>query len=99
MDAPPGKGDDPKAFLAVARHLVSLGLSAPRLIAADSDQGFLLLEDFGDAIFARIAAAQPEMEPVLYAAAVDAGHAICTALGRSARTDERAMGRGIGPDL
>lgn len=72
MDAPPGKGDDPAMFLAVAAHLLGLGLSAPQLIAQDADHGFLLLEDFGDAVFARVLAADPLLEPVLYLAAVRA---------------------------
>lgn len=72
MDAPPGKGDDPATFLAVARHLCSIGLSAPQLIAADLDAGFLLLEDFGDALFARFLDAEPAKESALYAVATDA---------------------------
>lgn len=70
MDAPPGKGDDPAAFLAMARHLTGLGLSAPAILAEDLAHGFLLLEDLGDAIYARILAVQPDLEPALYAAAV-----------------------------
>lgn len=69
MDAPPGKGDDPAAFLAIARHLSGLGLSAPAVLAEDLAHGFLLLEDLGDAIYARILTAQPNLEPALYAAA------------------------------
>ena len=71
MDAPPGKGDDPATFLAIADHLRRLGLSAPRCLADDLEQGFLLLEDLGDGLFARLIAADPTLEPVLYAAAVD----------------------------
>jgi hypothetical protein len=72
MDAPPGKGDDPAVFLAVADHLLALDLSAPRLIAGDLTQGFVLLEDFGDALYARLLANQPDMEETLYACALDA---------------------------
>ncbi|MBL8561715.1 MAG: phosphotransferase [Gemmobacter sp.] len=54
MDAPPGKGDDPAAFIAIAKHLGALGLSAPRLLAQDLENGFLLLEDLGDGIYARL---------------------------------------------
>ena len=71
MDAPPGKGDDPAAFLAIADHLRQLGLSAPRCLARDLSQGFLLLEDLGDGLFARLVAADPQAEPGLYGAAVD----------------------------
>lgn len=71
MDAPPGKGDDPAAFLQVAAHLLGLGLSAPRCLAQDLEQGFLLLEDLGDGIFARVIAEDPSQERSLYAAATD----------------------------
>lgn len=72
MDATPGKGDDPAAFVAVGEHLQGLGLSAPRLLAADMVAGFLLLEDFGDAVFARVLAVEPGDEAVLYGVAVEA---------------------------
>ena len=47
MDAPPGKGDDTATFTAIARHLASLGLSPPAILAEDHAEGFLLLEDLG----------------------------------------------------
>lgn len=72
MDAPPGKGDDPAIFLHVAQHLQAIGLSAPRCLAQDLNHGFLLLEDFGDGVFARLIAADPSLEPALYTAATDA---------------------------
>jgi len=71
MDAPPGKGDDPATFLRVANHLLQLGLSAPRCLAQDLTHGFLLLEDLGDGIFARLIAANPNLEAPLYQAATD----------------------------
>lgn len=71
MDAPPGKGDDPATFAAIAAHLAGLGLSPPRVLAADYEHGFLLLEDLGDGLFARILERAPEREDALYAAAVD----------------------------
>lgn len=71
MDNPPGGADDPVAFCAMARHLRGLGLSAPGILAEDLDRGFLLLEDLGDDIFARLVEADPGREAVLYAAAVD----------------------------
>ncbi|MCE6952523.1 phosphotransferase [Cereibacter sphaeroides] len=70
MDAPPGRGDDPAAFVAIAAHLRGLGLSAPEVLAADLPNGFLLLEDLGDALFARLLP-DPVAEPMLYAAATD----------------------------
>lgn len=71
MDAPPGKGDDPRAFARIARHLAGLGLSPPAILAEDFDHGFLLLEDLGDDLFARLIARDPAMEAPLYAAATD----------------------------
>ena len=71
MDAPPGKGDDPAVFLQIAAHLSQLGLSAPRCLAQDLTQGFLLLEDLGDDIYARLVAQDPQLEAPLYTAAAD----------------------------
>lgn len=71
MDSPPGGADDPAIFLAIAQHLLSLGLSAPRCLADGAAEGFLLLEDLGDGIFARLIAADPALEAPLYAAATD----------------------------
>lgn len=71
MDNPPGGADDPVAFVAMARHLRSLGLSAPEVRVANTDAGFLLLEDLGDDLFARLLESEPTRELDLYAAAVD----------------------------
>lgn len=71
MDAPPGKGDDPAQFVAIAQHLARLGLSPPRIMAQDLTQGFLLMEDLGDGLFARIVAADPARERDLMIAATD----------------------------
>ena len=71
MDAPPGKGDDPATFIAIARHLESLGLAPPRIYAEDLEHGFLLIEDLGDALFARILETDPAREVALYQGATD----------------------------
>jgi aminoglycoside/choline kinase family phosphotransferase len=71
MDNPPGGADDPAAFVAMAGHLRRLGLSAPTVLAADTGQGFLLLEDLGDDLFARLLLAEPGRESALYAVATD----------------------------
>lgn len=71
MDNPPGGADDPGAFVAMTRHLRGLGLSAPAILAEDLAQGFLLLEDLGDDLFARLLAADPAREAALYAPAAD----------------------------
>lgn len=64
MDAPPP--EDVRPFLSIARHLATLGLSAPRILAADGARGLLLLEDLGDDLFARIVAREPDREGALY---------------------------------
>ena len=71
MDAPPGKGEDVRPFIAVTHWLRQQGLSAPAIAAADIGRGFLLLEDLGDDLYTRLLAAAPEREADLYGAAVD----------------------------
>lgn len=71
MDAPSERGEDVRPFLRIARHLQSTGLSAPRILAEDPVNGFLLIEDLGDALFARVIPERPDLEPVLYEAATD----------------------------
>jgi len=60
-----------EAFAAVAAHLKSLGLSAPDIIAVDAPNGLAVIEDFGDALFAKVIAEGAEEAP-LYRAAVEA---------------------------
>lgn len=71
MDADPDRGEDVRPFTAIARHLSAQGLSAPRILAEDTARGFLLLEDLGDALFARVVLSDPGLEQTLYAAATD----------------------------
>jgi len=71
MDSPPARGEDPRPFLTVTQILRGRGFSAPEVFAADPEAGFLLLEDLGDALFARVAEAEPAREAELYAAAAD----------------------------
>ena len=60
-----------EAFAAVAAHLKALGLSAPEIVAVDAEAGLAVLEDFGDALFARVIEGGEPEEP-LYLAAVEA---------------------------
>jgi N-acetylmuramate 1-kinase len=71
MDSPPGGADDPAAFVAMSVHLRQLGLSAPEVLAQNLDHGFLLLEDLGDDLYARLLTTEPGRELALYAAATD----------------------------
>lgn len=71
MDAPPAR-EDVRPFIAMADWLRGIGLSSPKILASDPQNGFLLLEDLGDGLFARlIAAGQPPGEEALYRAAVE----------------------------
>lgn len=72
MDAPPQMGEDVAPFVTIATHLLGLGLSAPKIYDQDPDLGFLLLEDLGDDLFARVLEQEPALEKPLYLAATDA---------------------------
>lgn len=50
MDAPPNK-EDCTPFIDVAQRLQASGLNAPRIIASDLEQGFLLLTDLGSQLY------------------------------------------------
>lgn len=63
-------GADCARFAAAAAWLRSHGLAAPDVYAADHDQGFVILEDLGDALFAEVLAGGGD-EKKLYEAAVE----------------------------
>ena len=69
MLAPPDK-EDTRPFVAVARHLLGRGFSAPAIVAADADAGLVLLEDLGDMPYSRVLGDDGD-EAAMYAAAVD----------------------------
>ena len=72
MDAPPPE-EDVDAFVAVARHLKSLGFSPPDILAKDRENGLLLLEDLGDETYTRVLDSEDggAAEAGLYELAVD----------------------------
>ncbi len=49
MDAPPPESCD--VFVQLAKQLKEGGLTVPTVIAADLEQGFLVLDDFGDQLY------------------------------------------------
>lgn len=53
MDSPAAH-EPVQPFVRVGRHLSALGLSAPEILAEDTANGFLLLEDLGDDTFSRV---------------------------------------------
>jgi N-acetylmuramate 1-kinase len=59
-----------RPFLRVARELLKHGYSAPRILAEDVGHGFLLLEDLGDDLYARLLTRGAD-EQELYGAAID----------------------------
>lgn len=71
MDAPPTTNAPITPFLNVAGHLRGAGLSAPDIHAHDTAQGLAVIEDLGDALFARVLETDPALEADLYAAASD----------------------------
>ncbi len=71
MDASPDRGEDVRPFLSIARHLSSIGLSAPEIYAKDAETGLLLIEDLGDTLFSTVLARDTGPEEDLYRAATD----------------------------
>ena len=79
MDANPDLGEDVAPFIAITAMLLERGLSAPQIYHADIKNGFLLIEDFGDALFKTVCADDSTGDPpqetaqeiTLYNAAID----------------------------
>ena len=63
-------GADCSRFIAVAKYLRAKGLGAPEIYAADTEQGFVLIEDLGDDLFAD-ALARGADEEALYGTAAE----------------------------
>ncbi|MBT7605987.1 MAG: phosphotransferase [Kordiimonadaceae bacterium] len=70
MDAPPDF-ENTRPFVALAEHLRSIGLGAPKVYARDYEAGLLLLEDLGDDLLKRVLDREPNKEKLLYQKAVD----------------------------
>lgn len=63
-------GADCGRFIATAKFLRGRGIAAPEIYADEAAQGFVLLEDLGDDLYADVLANGAD-EPTLYGAAVD----------------------------
>ena len=63
-------GSSPLAFAAIAQALTQRGFSAPKIYEADLDNGFLLIEDLGTAVFSDVIPSRAH-EGSLYAQSVD----------------------------
>jgi len=70
MDAPP-PAEDVRPFMRIAALLAEWNLSAPEVLAADAENGFLLLEDLGDDLFSQLIQSRAVPEEQLYGAAID----------------------------
>jgi aminoglycoside/choline kinase family phosphotransferase len=70
MDAPPAR-EDIRPFIHIATLLAGAGVRAPRVHAVDAEQGFLLLDDFGDTRYLDVL--DPARSEALYS---DALHAL-----------------------
>ena len=64
-------GPNPEAFACIANELTKRGFSAPNIIAADLDKGFMLLEDLGVGVYAKLIEKDPGKERKLYESAID----------------------------
>lgn len=68
MDADPAHDVSTPAFCAMTRWLRSAGLSAPDILAADPENGLLLLEDLGDS---RVSGLPPRERAAVYPLIID----------------------------
>jgi hypothetical protein len=69
MHAPPP--EEPREFLHVGRWLLDQQIRAPQIYAEDLDNGWVLIEDFGDARMRDWLDENPAAEDEAYAAAID----------------------------
>jgi N-acetylmuramate 1-kinase len=69
MDAPPAH-EDVAPFIKVAALFGQAGVSVPKVLAQDAEQGFLLLSDLGHTTYLNLLNA--DTAPVMYSAALDA---------------------------
>ena len=68
VDAPP-ELEDSQPFVAVGKTLLDAGLRAPQQLHVDLDQGFMMLEDFGNTLLLDQASARDAQLPAVYARA------------------------------
>ncbi|EAT12809.1 phosphotransferase [Bermanella marisrubri] len=70
VDAPPEK-EDSEPFVRIANHWHKQGVKVPKVIKADLQQGFMLLEDFGDALLQPLLEESIEQASDLYSSCMD----------------------------
>ncbi len=86
-------GADCGRFVAAAEYLRSKGISAPRIYAADVANGFVLIEDLGDDLYANVLSESDTDPHALYATAIDA----LVTLHAEAAPEELANGKPLHP--
>lgn len=64
-------GEHQAAFICLADALTQRGFSAPQIWAVDLDQGFILMEDLGATLYARVLEDDITLEPSIYEPAID----------------------------
>jgi len=70
VDAPPAH-EDCRRFVAIAAQFRSAGMLTPRVLSVDYEQGFMLLEDFGDELYLAALRSITDAQ-ILYTAAINA---------------------------
>ncbi|WP_417545313.1 aminoglycoside phosphotransferase family protein [Marinobacter sp.] len=68
MDSPPEQ-ENCEPFIQLDRHWCEAGIAVPKIFEADSERGFLLLEDFGDQLM--LDQLNPKTANTLYRSALD----------------------------
>jgi len=71
MNAPMDIGSNIKTFMQITEILRGYGFSAPEILSVDLENGFLLLEDLGDDLFAKVCLTDGSLEAPLYQSAID----------------------------
>ena len=75
MDAPPDR-EDSSRFIEVAGFLRHIGVNSPRILAAETGRGFMLLSDLGSTPYLSALQAHPSRADALYGDALSALAAI-----------------------
>ncbi len=95
VDAPP-ENENSRQFVELAQYLRSRGIGVPAVAAADCEQGFLLIEDFGDQLLQQELETSPSAATGLYGEALMQLLALQQSPDQSAlipRYDRRVLGR------
>lgn len=71
MISPPERGEKNAEFVAISALLHSLGVRAPEVFHHHSDNGWMLLTDFGDQLYLQALQDIPSRQGALYRAALD----------------------------